>query len=141
MRWRIRALRTDRTDDNKQTRQNGLPAVGYGPWSPVYSSTNPPYVGGPIKLGHTDLRRRLERRCLFARPSPHARVHLQRRPGDRRNERELFRIYVFTDRQCLNRVFTSAVIGGPAYAPRPFGPLALPALPGATPGGARLVLQ
>ena len=46
---------------------------------------------------------------------------------------ELFRIYVFTDRQCLNRVFTSAVIGGPAYAPRPFGPLALPALPGALP--------
>ena len=53
MRWRIRALRTDRTDDNKQTRQNGLPAVGYGPWSPVYSSTNPPYTGGPIKLGQT----------------------------------------------------------------------------------------
>ena len=53
MRWRIRALRTDRTDNNQQTRQNGLPAVGYGPWSPVYSSTNPPYVGGPIKLGHT----------------------------------------------------------------------------------------
>ena len=42
---------------------------------------------------------------------------------------ELFRIYVFTDRQCLNRVFASAVVGGPAYAPRPFGPLALPAQP------------
>jgi len=40
---------------------------------------------------------------------------------------ELFRIYVFTDRQCLNRVFASAVIGSPAYAPRPFGPLSLPA--------------
>src|SRR6476660_4808809 len=53
VRWRIRALRTDRTDDNMQSRQNGLPAVGYGPWSPVYSSTNPPYVGGPIQLGHT----------------------------------------------------------------------------------------
>ena len=53
VRWRIRALRTDRTDNNMQTRQNGLPAVGYGPWSPVYNSTNPPYVGGPIKLGHT----------------------------------------------------------------------------------------
>src|SRR6266498_4096672 len=36
VRWRIRALRTDRTDDNMQSRQNGLPAVGYGPWSPVY---------------------------------------------------------------------------------------------------------
>jgi hypothetical protein len=46
---------------------------------------------------------------------------------------ELFRVYVFTDRQCLNRVFASAVIGGPAYAPRPFGPLALPALPTALP--------
>jgi hypothetical protein len=42
-------------------------------------------------------------------------------------------VYVFTDRQCLNRVFTSAVIGGPAYAPRPFGPLALPAVPTALP--------
>ena len=39
---------------------------------------------------------------------------------------ELFRVYVFTDRQCLNRVFTSAVVGSPAYAPRPLGPLALP---------------
>jgi hypothetical protein len=46
---------------------------------------------------------------------------------------ELFRVYVFTDKQCLNRVFTSAVVGGPAYAPRPFGPLALPALPAALP--------
>src|SRR5256885_6415101 len=46
---------------------------------------------------------------------------------------ELFRVYVFTDRQCLNRVFTSAVFGGPAYAPRPFGPLALPAVPAALP--------
>jgi hypothetical protein len=39
---------------------------------------------------------------------------------------ELFRVYVFTDRECLNRVYTSPVIGGPAYAPRPYGPLALP---------------
>jgi hypothetical protein len=33
----------------------------------------------------------------------------------------------------LNRVYTSAVVGGPAYAPRPFGPLALPSTPGAIP--------
>jgi hypothetical protein len=39
---------------------------------------------------------------------------------------ELYRVYVFTDKLCLNPVFTSAVIGSPAYAPRPFGPLALP---------------
>jgi hypothetical protein len=34
---------------------------------------------------------------------------------------------VFSDKQCINRVFTGAVTGAPAYAARPFGPLALPA--------------
>ena len=44
---------------------------------------------------------------------------------------ELYRIYVFTDRDCLNRVFTGAITGGPAYAPRSFGPLTLPKSTGA----------
>jgi hypothetical protein len=39
---------------------------------------------------------------------------------------ELYRVYIFTDKQCLNRVYTSAVIGSPAYAARPMGPLQLP---------------
>jgi hypothetical protein len=39
---------------------------------------------------------------------------------------ELYRVYVFTDRDCLNRVFTGAVTGSPTYSARPFGPLALP---------------
>jgi hypothetical protein len=133
VRWRIRALRTDRTDDNKQTRQNGLPAVGYGPWSPVYSSTNPPYQGGPIKLGQTisDVVS-----SGAASSQAHRLMPAFTFSGDQAingTSSELFRVYVFTDRQCLNRVFTSAVIGGPAYAPRPFGPLALPALPSALP--------
>jgi hypothetical protein len=133
VRWRIRALRIDRTDDNKQTRQNSLPAVGYGPWSPVYSSTNPAYVGGPIKLGHTvsDVVSTGD-----ASSPAHRLMPAFTFSGDQAidgTSAELFRIYVFTDRQCLNRVFTSAVIGGPAYAPRPFGPLALPAVPSALP--------
>ncbi len=128
VRWRIRALRTDRTDNEKQTRQNGLPAVGYGPWSPVYDSTNPTYQGGQIKLGPTisDIvsnggdtsdAHRLMPAFTFT--------------GDQAldgTSAELFRIYVFTDKQCLNRVYTSAVVGGPAYAPRPFGPLSLPSV-------------
>ncbi len=133
VRWRIRALRTDRTDDNKQSRQNGLPAVGYGPWSPVYSSTNPAYVGGTIKLGPTVS-------DVVANGDPSSPSHRLMPAftfsGDQAIDgttAELFRVYVFTDRQCLNRVFTSAVIGGPAYAPRPFGPLALPAIPTALP--------
>src|SRR5437660_910915 len=50
VRWRVRAIRAD---NQKSARQNGLPAVGYGPWSPIYGSTNPAYVTGPIKLGPT----------------------------------------------------------------------------------------
>lgn len=126
VRWRIRALRTDRTDMDKQTRKNGLPAVGYGPWSPVYSSSNPAYVAGPIKLGRTvsDVVSTGD-----ASSPAHRLMPAFTFSGDQAidgTSAELFRVYVFTDRQCLNRVFASAVVGGPAYAPRPFGPLALP---------------
>jgi hypothetical protein len=44
VRWRIRALR-----DDFNSRANGLPAVAYGAWSPVYSSVNPPFSLGPLK--------------------------------------------------------------------------------------------
>jgi hypothetical protein len=33
---------------------------------------------------------------------------------------------VFTDEDCINRVYSGAIVGSPAYAPRPLGPLALP---------------
>jgi hypothetical protein len=133
VRWRIRALRTDRTDDNMQSRQNGLPAVGYGPWSPVYSSTNPPYEGGKIMLGHTvsDVVSAGDDGSPVHRLMP-AFTFTGDQAADGTSA-ELFRVYVFTDRQCLNRVFASAVFGGPAYAPRPFGPLSLPALPSSLP--------
>jgi hypothetical protein len=123
IRWRIRAMRID---NDPALRKNGLPAVGYGPWSPVYTSSNPAYATGPITLGHTVS-------DVIATGDGSSPAH-RLMPGftfsgdttlDGTNA-ELFRIYVFTDRQCLNRVYTSAIIGGPAYAPRPYGPLALP---------------
>jgi hypothetical protein len=39
---------------------------------------------------------------------------------------ELFHVYLFTDADCVNRVYTSAIVGGPAYAPRLGQTLALP---------------
>jgi hypothetical protein len=130
IRWRIRALRMD---NDPETRQNHLPAVGYGPWSPVYSSTNPAYATGPIKLGHTVS----DVVAAGDASSPaHRLMPAFTFSGDTAldgTKAELFRIYVFTDRQCLNRVYTSAIIGGPAYAPRPYGPLALPSNPAALP--------
>ncbi|HEY3018470.1 MAG TPA: hypothetical protein VGJ23_06540 [Gaiellaceae bacterium] len=130
VRWRVRAIRAD---NQKTSRQNGLPAIGYGPWSPVYSSTNPSYVGGPIKL----LRTSSDVVSTGDASSPaHRLMPAFVFSGDQAvdgTSAELFRLYVFTDRQCLNRVYTGSVIGGPAYAPRPYGPLALPAIPTALP--------
>ena len=42
IRWRVRAIRADIVfaSDSGTSRYNKLPAVQYGPWSPVYSSTN-----------------------------------------------------------------------------------------------------
>jgi hypothetical protein len=131
IRWRIRALRMD-TDPS--ARQNQLPAVTYGPWSNVYTSTNPPVTGGPIKLGDTVS-------DVIANGSDSSPAH-RLMPGFTFSgdtaldgtKAELFRVYVFTDRQCLNRVYTSAIVGSPAYAPRPYGPLALPGSAAAIPG-------
>ncbi|MDX6410562.1 MAG: hypothetical protein QOE91_78, partial [Gaiellaceae bacterium] len=39
---------------------------------------------------------------------------------------ELYRVYVSTDRDCVNIVFRGAIVGGPAYAPRWNGTLSLP---------------
>jgi hypothetical protein len=120
--WRIRAMRYDRTPEQ---RQNGLPAVGYGPWSPVYSSTNPQYTGGPIDLVGTisDVVSPVGSQVAHRLMPAFAFTGDQALDG---TSAELFRVYVFTDRTCLNRVYTSSVVGGPAYAPRPFGTLALP---------------
>jgi len=124
VRWRIRALRYDR-DGNQ--RSNGLPAVtSYTQWSTVYSSTNPVYSAGKITLTGT-------LSDVFS-GDPDAPAH-KLMPGflfsgdqtlDGRSA-EFFRVYVSTDSGCLNTVFTSPIIGSPAYAPRPFqGPVGLP---------------
>jgi hypothetical protein len=121
--WRVRAVR--RKQDT-QGPANGLPYVSYGPWSPVYQSFNTPPTSGPLTptgtISDVD--------ATDGTPAAHRLMPAFVFSGDYgRNSTpaELFRIYVFTDSDCLNRVFRSAIIGGPAYAPRTTGPLALPA--------------
>jgi hypothetical protein len=125
VRWRIRALRNDATVGG-DSRINSIPAVTYGAWSPIYTTTNPAVTAGSIKLVGTVS-------DVFSNGSDTSAAH-RLMPGflwtgnqtvDGKNV-ELYRVYVFTDKQCLNRVYTSAIIGSPAYAPRPMGPLALP---------------
>ena len=122
VRWRIRAIRVD-----VGGRMNGLPAVTYGAWSPTYSSVNPSSFGaGPLKPLATISD--VVSRGTSSSPA-HRLMPAFVFSGDQTlagTSAELYRVYVFTDRSCLNRVFTGAIVGGPAYAPRPYGPLALP---------------
>jgi hypothetical protein len=127
IRWRIRTLRGDAGPAATSTKRiNGVPASQVGAWSPVYSSSNPAMTNGPIKLGSTIS-------DVVSDGSPSSSAHRlmpaftwtgnQTLSG---TAAELYRVYVFTDKQCLNPVFWSTITGGPSYAPRLSGPLGLP---------------
>ncbi|HYA09749.1 MAG TPA: hypothetical protein VEG24_09150, partial [Gaiellaceae bacterium] len=119
------------------SRYNKMPAIQYGPWSPIYSSTNgafptnpksatPPNPTNPIGLVGTVS-------DVFSDGSDNSPAH-KLMPAFlwRGNQTlsgkaaELFRVYVFSDKQCLNPVFIGSVVGSPGYAPRPYGSLILP---------------
>jgi hypothetical protein len=48
IRWRMRAIRDV---GQFQSSTNGLPAVSYGPWSPIYSTVNAPQSMGRAEAG------------------------------------------------------------------------------------------
>jgi hypothetical protein len=121
VKWRIRALRSD-----LNARANGLPAVTHGPWSPVYQSVNPPFSVAPLQpmAAVSDVVSDGSSSADANRLMPgFAYSGNQASSGA---SSELYRVYVFTDSDCVNTVFTGSIVGSPAYAPRPFGPLALP---------------
>ncbi len=83
VRWRIRALRTDATI-GESTRLNGIPAVTYGAWSPIYSVDEPRCHGRPDQARRHRVGRLLERKRRLAGAQAHARVPLDGEPDDRR---------------------------------------------------------
>ena len=103
---------------------NGLPAISFGPWSPVYTSYNPPFAVGPL----SPVAAVSDTTSDALAPKPHRLM-----PGFAFTGNvgvggtgSMFRVYIATDRDCLNIVYRGAIVGSPAYAPRPTGPLALP---------------
>jgi hypothetical protein len=103
---------------------NGLPAVSFGPWSPVYTSYNPPFAVGPLSAvaAVSDA----TSNALGAQP--HRLMPGFAFSGDvgLYGNGSLFRVYISTDSDCVNIVYRGAIVGSPAYAPRPTGPLGLP---------------
>jgi hypothetical protein len=124
--WRIRAIRAlYGVDAQARQETNGIPTESRGPWSPIYTTTNTAFKTGPLKLLQTVS----DATSTQTNPAAH---HLmpafiwQGNVGIDGTSSELYRIYVSTDRDCVNIVFRGAIVGSPAYAPRVTGPLALP---------------
>lgn len=126
--WRVRAVRYI---DQQKGLPNGLPAVSYGPWSSTFTTVIPPnaLVSGPLTPISTIS-------DVEDTPAAPAKAH-ELMPGFAWKGTvsipglpagsPLYRVYVSTDDHCVNTVFTGAIVGGPAYAPRiAGGPFALP---------------
>ena len=121
--WRVRAVRRVYGKTS-----NKLPAVSYGPWSPEYTWTN---TTDPLASG-TDVQPVAavsDRVSTPDRPDVHSLMPAFLFAGNGDTNEGLHRVYVFSDSDCVNAVFRGAIVGGPAYAPRTSGPLALPQAP------------
>lgn len=119
VRWRVRAVR-----QVVGSLPNGLPAVSYGPWSPVYTATNPVWAAGKLQI-----KAAISDAVSESKASAHQLMPALTFTGDLGLDGRayrLFRFYAATDRDCVNVVFKGSVVGGPAFAPRTSGPLKLP---------------
>lgn len=120
VRWRVRSVR-----QVAGALPNGLPAVSYGPWSPMYATTNPAWSGGKLQLRAAVS----DAVSTDGKAAAHQLMPAMTFAGDLGTDGQayrLFRAYAFTDRDCVNVVFRGSVVGGPAFAPRISGPLKLP---------------
>jgi hypothetical protein len=128
--WRIRAVRKLYGDI-----PNGLPATTFGPWSETFTNFNPrtvPFVPTELSVIGT-----ISGSVLSTPSSPQAHeltpgflfagnYRSWGNPWYVNDRTELFRVYAFTDNECVNRVYAGAIVGSPAYAPRFGHSLALP---------------
>jgi hypothetical protein len=129
--WRIRAVRRLYGEI-----PNGLPATTFGPWSDTFTNVNPPFAFGEMAITGT-----VSGGVLSTPSSPQAHeltpgfvwsgnYRSWGNPALITNETHLYRVYAFTDSECVNRVYVGAVVGSPAYAPRHNHALGLPATVG-----------
>jgi hypothetical protein len=108
---------------------SGLPTTTWGPWSPIFTNVQQPLSTGLLGNGVA-----VSDVVTSGTGSAHGLTPGFSFVGDSGGpmdfnggaQAELFRVYVATDRDCVNIVYRSAIVGSPAYAPRLTGPLDLP---------------
>jgi hypothetical protein len=123
VRWRVRAVRA-----KVGATVNGIPVVSYGPWSPVYLHLNPPIANSTLRpfsmasdsYANQATAFKLMPGLSYAGNTGSADVFNPATP------RELYRVYVSTDVDCVNIVYRGSVVGSPAWAPRTTAGLVLP---------------
>jgi hypothetical protein len=115
--WRVRAIR----DASYGSTANGLPTRTFGPWSPTYTSTNPALATGPLAPVATVSDNAVETGLASdpAHASMPAFVFRGNQAADG-TQTELYRVEVYSDSDCLNRVYMGSMIGSPAWAPRTY---------------------
>lgn len=123
VRWRVRAVRA-----KIGVTVNGMPAVSYGPWSQIYVELNPPISVATMSLGAMTSDLYTNQAAPFKLMpglafSGNLALRDEFAPG---TERELYRVYVSTDLDCVNIVYRGSIVGSPAWAPRTTGGLVLP---------------
>jgi hypothetical protein len=120
VKWRVRAVR------RVAKLQGFITPVNYGPWSQEFTSANPAMDDGVV--------RPVAAVTALATSTPTSAKAHEMTPafvfaGSRDtagNKYAFYRVYVFSDRQCVNTVLRGAIVGGPAYAARNKGTLKLP---------------
>jgi len=118
--WRVRAVR------RVGKLQGFIAPVNYGPWSATFTSTNPDMSGGVVTpvAAVTGLATSTMTSAKAHEMTPaFVFTGTQDVAG---NSYGLYRVYVFSDKQCVNTIFRGAIVGSPAYAARNKGTLKLP---------------
>jgi hypothetical protein len=125
IRWRVRAVRVV----SSGSLPNGIPVVKYGPYSKTYtSSATGSYASGKLQAIAA---------TADVDSTPSVTRAAQLTPGFAWTGQadafgvgagaQYWRVYVFSDKQCVNPVMTGSIVGSPAWAPRETDPLNLPA--------------
>jgi hypothetical protein len=118
--WRVRAVR------RVAKLQGFITPVNYGPWSQTFTSTNPAIDDGVV---HPVAAVTALATSTPTSPKAHEMTPAFVFAGTRDasgNKYGFYRVYVFSDQQCVNTVFRGAIVGGPAYAARNKGTIQLP---------------
>jgi hypothetical protein len=120
IRWRVRAIRYV----SNASLPNTLPVVSYGPYSPVYTTTNltTTAANAPIKgntVSGTSSGSSNQLMAGFSWTGNKLASHIAYPNG-------LWRVYIFSDKSCVNSVTVGSIVGGAAWAPRWAQPMALP---------------